>query len=134
MKSLNEWRTKKSTHDVEWENLKFVWGSGTVPIDPKIKSFVKPRVGKIQDAIVASLGDPKIKSFRDVPPDLRDQFAQAVVAATLELFFGAFDPHAAGTGSSFNQRTLGQFVDKQTQPTQPKMPQDQTATVSKGTA
>lgn len=133
MKSIKEWRLKKAGGDIEWQNLKYVWGSGQIPVDPKIKNFVKPRVGKIQDAIVASLGDPKIKSFRDVPPELRDKFAQAIIVATLELFYSALDPHAAGSASTFNQRALGNFTADQREQPAP-MPQDEMPSVSKGEA
>ena len=64
------------------------------PQNPEMKAFIAPRVGKIQEAIVARLNEqnPKVKSFRDVPPELRDQFAQAIVSATMELFFSGMDP------------------------------------------
>lgn len=123
MKSIQEWRLKNSQTDFQWENLKFVWGSGQIPIDPKIKNFVKGRLGKVQEAIVASLAqrDPKIRSFRDVPPEMRDRFAQAIVAATLELFFSSLDP--TGAPGMFNQQQLGKVAQSQPLPQdEPKTP------------
>lgn len=125
MNSIQEWRLKSNEANFHWENLKFVWGSGQIPIDPKIKNFVKGRLGKIQDAIVASLsqGNPKIRSFRDVPPEMRDRFAQAIVAATLELFFSSLDPAATGAPATFNQQQLGKYTQSQPLPQdEPKTP------------
>lgn len=125
MKSLKQWRIKETTQNAEWDHMKAM----KFPANPEIKAFVSPRVGKIQEAIVLKLseGNPKIKSFRDVPPPIRDQFAQAIVSATLELFFGGMDPQ--GTQSS-----NGQPAPQPGQGPQAMLPQDdpKTPTASGG--
>lgn len=100
MRSFKQWQIKETTQNADWDHIKAM----KFPANPDIKAFVAPRVGKIQEAIVLKLneGNPKIKSFRDVPPEVRDQFAQAIVSATLELFFGGMDPR--GTQSSSGQQ------------------------------
>lgn len=117
MRTLKEWRLKEVTHNADWDHMK----SMKFQANPDIKSFVTPRVGKIQEAIVLKLaeGNPKVKSFRDVPPDIRDQFAQAIVSATLELFFGGMDPQ--GTQASSGQPAP---MPKAPSP-QPMLPQDE---------
>ena len=96
MQSLKQWRIKENSQNAEWERLK----SMSLVANPDVKAFVAPRVGKIQEAIVLKLSEnnPKIKSFRDVPPEVRDQFAQAIVASTLESFFGGMDPTQSSHG------------------------------------
>jgi hypothetical protein len=69
------------------------------PTNPEMKAFISPRIGKIQEAIVFKLSEenPKIKSFRDVPPELRDQFAQAIISSTMESFFSSIEPQSSQT-------------------------------------
>jgi hypothetical protein len=119
MRSLNEWRIKENTQNAEWDHMKAM----KFPANPDIKAFVTPRVGKIQEAIVLKLaeGNPKVKSFRDVPPQIRDQFAQAIVSATLELFFGGMDPQGS-------QSSGGQAPAPQGPTPQPALPQDEPKT------
>lgn len=115
MRSFEEWRIKEDTQNAEWDRIKMM----RFPISPDIKAFITPRVGKLQEAVVARLNEqnPKIKSFREVPPEVRDQFAQAIVSATLELFFSSMDPQSSSPGQPPAQ------VPKQPQP--PSMlPQD----------
>jgi hypothetical protein len=126
MKSLKDWRIKENTQNAEWDHIK----SMKFPTNPDMKAFIAPRVGKLQEAIVLRLseGNPKIKSFRDVPPEVRDQFAQAIVSSTLEAFFGGMDPQAAQT--SHGQPPM---TPQQQQPPQ-MLPQDepQTPAASRG--
>jgi len=125
MKSLKDWRLKENAQNAEWDHIK----SMKFPSNPDMKAFIAPRIGKIQEAIVLKLseGNPKIKSFRDVPPEVRDQFAQTIISSTLEAFFSGMDPMA-------NQTSHGQpAMTPQTQ--QPQMlPQDepQTPAASRG--
>lgn len=126
MKSLKDWRIKENTQNAEWDHIK----SMKFPSSPEMKTFIAPRIGKLQEAIVLRLseGNPKIKSFRDVPPEVRDQFAQAIVSSTLEAFFGGMDPQST-------QISHGQQSMQQPQQQQPQMlPQDepQTPAASRG--
>lgn len=116
MQSLKQWRLKENLQNAEWERIKAM----TFVADPDMKMFVAPKIGKIQEAIVLKLSEnnPKIKSFRDVPPDLRDKFAQAIVASTLESFFGSMDP------AQSNHGPLPQAQPQQAQQPQP-LPQDE---------
>jgi hypothetical protein len=116
MRSFKNWRIKEATENADWNHMKAM----KFPANPDIKAFVAPRIGKIQEAIVQKLaeGNPKVKSFRDVPPEIRDQFAQAIVSSTLELFFGGMDP---GTPSSGQQPAP---APKGPSP-QPMLPQDE---------
>lgn len=118
MKSLKEWR--ESANDVEWENLKYSWGTGSIPVDPMMLTMMRQRVSAIQDRIVKDMKaqDPKVQSFRDVPAAARDQYAKALVVAVLQLFYSAIDPNAAGSKRVFNQQKLGDFQ-------QQTLPQDQ---------
>lgn len=90
MISFKKWRTDEDVQNIEWNHIK----SLKLPVNPELKAFITPRIGKIQEAIVLQLSQssPNVKSFRDVPPDIRDQYAQAIVAATLETFFGGMNP------------------------------------------
>jgi len=117
MRTLKEWRIKEDTHSADWNHIK----SMKLQANQEVKAFVAPRVGKIQEAIVLKLheANPKVKSFRDVPPEIRDQFAQAIVSATLELFFGGMDPQGTQTSS-------GQPAPAPKGPSpQPMLPQDE---------
>jgi len=95
MKSLKDWRIKENTQSAEWSYIK----SMKFPTNPEMKAFISPRIGKIQEAIVFKLSEenPKIKSFRDVPPELRDQFAQAIISSTMESFFSSIEPQSSQT-------------------------------------
>ncbi len=122
MKSFNEWKIKEGVQNIEWNNIK----SMRFPVAPDIKSFILPRVEKIQEAIVLKLSqnNPNIKTFRDVPPELRDKFAQAIVSSTMESFF-----------NSLNQPSQAQPQSQpQIQPQQSPLPQDElrTPSISRG--
>ena len=124
MKSLKDWRIKENAQSAEWDHIK----SMKFPVNPDIKAFVSSRIGKLQEAIVLKLseGNPNVKSFRDVPPEVRDQFAQAIVSSVLEAFFSGMDPQS-------NQMSHGQPAPPTAQ--QPSMlPQDepQTPAASRG--
>ena len=117
-----------SRNDPDWEQTKRIWGTGTKPVDPKILSMVRPRIERIQDQYTQSLkaGDPKIQSFRDVPPDERDKLAQAIIVATLSAFYGSLD--AVGVGGKSTMKAAD-FKNLSQQPEQ--LPQD-TITAPKG--
>lgn len=85
MKSFKQWKLNES--DGNWNQIK----SMNFPSNPELKSFVMPKIGQLQDQIVSKLkqSDPKITSFRDMPPELRDQYAQTIISCTLEVFFGS---------------------------------------------
>lgn len=124
MKSLKDWRIKENIQNAEWDHIKAMKFS----VNPEIKAFVSSRIGKLQEAIVFKLSEvnPKIKSFRDVPPEVRDQFAQAIISSVLETFFSGMDPQS-------NQMSHGQPMP----PTQRQpeiLPQDepQTPAASRG--
>lgn len=126
MKSINEWRM--SRNDPDWEQTKKIWGTGTKPVDPKIVNMVRPRIERIQDQYTSTLkaGDPKIQSFRDVPPEERDKLAQAIIIATLSAFYGSMEAAGVGGKSTMNATDFKKLAQ---QPEQ--LPQD-TITAPKG--
>ena len=120
MKSLKDWRIKENIQNAEWDHIKSV----NLNANPEMNAFVSPKIGKLQELIVLKLNEtnPTIKSFRDVPPEIRDQFAQAIISSTIETFFGEAE-------SPIQPPQMNQ------QPTQPQiLPQDelQTPAASKG--
>lgn len=82
MKSFSQWRLGEAS-DPKWESLK----TASFPVDDSIKSFVRPKIEKIAEELVNRLKGQKISSFRDLPPDMRDQYAQAMVACVMEVFY-----------------------------------------------
>jgi len=86
MKTYNQWRFHES-FDADWERIKNM----NLPVESSVKSFVSSKISDLQDRIVQLLKSDKIQSFRDVPPDVRDQYAKAIVAATMELFYPTVD-------------------------------------------
>lgn len=120
MRSFKNWKLKESVQNAEWEQMK----SMRLQASPEAKAFVHSRVGKIQEAIVHKLheSDPKVNSYRDVPAEIRDQFAQAIVASTLEWFFGNMSADTQSRGAT-------PPAPQQTSPQQPPMlPQDEPQT------
>lgn len=100
MKSINEWRIAKS--DPDWEQTKKIWGTGTKPVDPKMVNMVRAKIERIQDQFTNTLkaSDPKIQSFRDVPPQERDRLAQAIVIATISAFYQSLGSEGLGGSKS----------------------------------
>jgi hypothetical protein len=126
MKSLKDWRIKENIQNAEWDHIK----SMKFSIDPEIKAFIMPKIEKIQEAIVFKLGErnQNIKSFRDVPPEIRDQFAQSIISSTLESFFESINPQQTG------QSVFPQPQPQQKQQSSEILPQDepQTPAASRG--
>jgi hypothetical protein len=85
MKSLCEWRLANS--DPDWEKVKSTWGGGKKTLDPNLVNKMRVKIEGIKEWFVRELGEPKITSFRDVPPNMRDSLAQAIVAATMKVFY-----------------------------------------------
>jgi hypothetical protein len=85
MKSLSEWRLANS--DPDWEHVKSVWGGGNKTLDANLVNKMKLKVEGIKEWFVREIGDKNISSFRDVPPNMRDALAQAIVAATMKVFY-----------------------------------------------
>ena len=100
MKSINEWRIAKT--DPDWEQTKKIWGTGTKQVDPKMINMVKSKIERIQDQYTQTLkaGDPKIQTFRDVPPQERDRLAQAIVIATISAFYQSLGSEGLGGSKS----------------------------------
>lgn len=122
MKSINEWRIAKT--DPDWEQTKKIWGTGSKQVDPKMVNMVRPKIEKIQDQYTQTLkaGDPKIQTFRDVPPQERDRLAQAIVIATLSAFYQSLG--SEGLGGS--KTTLNPHDFKNLSQTPATLPQDDT--------
>lgn len=121
MKSINEWRIAKS--DPDWEQTKKIWGTGTKPVDPKMVNMVRSKIERIQDQYTSTLkaSDPKIQSFRDVPPQERDRLAQAIVIATISAFYQSLGSEGLGGSKS----TLNPNDFKNLSPQKPEtLPQD----------
>jgi hypothetical protein len=109
MRSIKEWRIKENLQNGEWDRIKAM----KFAADPALKALVSPRIEKIQEDLVAKLGEnnPKIKTFRDVPPEIRDHLAQAILSSTLESFFvnsPAIQPQQQIVASHGEQPTLPQ--------------------------
>lgn len=81
MKSFKEWRIVEAALNADWEQIK----SMKLPADQEIVSYVTPLLGGIQDKLVRNAG---LKSYRDLTPEMREVFAQAIISATLEMFYG----------------------------------------------
>lgn len=85
MKSLKDWRSSKINEDTAWNQIKDL----NIASDPSIKEFVLPKIERIQEELIEKIkvNNPKIQTFRDVPPNMRDIFAQAIVSSVLDLFY-----------------------------------------------
>lgn len=100
----------KQQKDPDWERLRMVWGSGSKPVNQRLVTMLRPKIEQIQDMMVRqmSANNKDIESFRDVPPELRDQIAQALVVATMMTFYQAAVPDSAALGARtrFDPRKL----------------------------
>jgi hypothetical protein len=105
MKSFTEWKME----DPDWSRLKMVWGSGSKHVDPTLVSKLKLKIQALTNQHIRDLNDPKITTFRDMPPEARDSFAQALVVATLKAFYAEFGSEATGGKASLNTQQLGKF-------------------------
>lgn len=122
MKSLNEWRLEE-TYSPEWESLKFVWGSKAQHVDTNLVNQFKLKVAKIQQDYINGLHNPKIQQLRDLPSDMRDNLAQAMVVAVLKAFYQNLDSTVSGGKTTFNAQKLGSGLKKF--PGQQPAPQDE---------
>lgn len=81
MKSFKEWRTVEVALNADWEQIK----SMKLPANQEIVDYVKPLIGGLQDKLVKNAG---LKSYRELTPEMREVFAQAIISATLDMFYG----------------------------------------------
>lgn len=116
MKTYKEWLYNEVFQNAEWDHIKAM----KFTADPEIKSFIFPKINKIQDQIIAKIreSDPKINSFRDVSPEMRDKFAQAIVSSTLDVFFD-------GIGASSNLLSPNQNASFEKEKLPEILPQDE---------
>ncbi len=97
MRSFEQWKILESK-DLDWDELRRVWGAGKKPVDRTLMNSFKMRVEKFKEAMVAKLAkqNDRIQSFRDVPLDQKDMMAQSLVVAVLQAFYdtggSTFDP------------------------------------------
>ena len=82
MKSFSQWKLQEAQNPV-WENLK----STQLPMNDSVRQLVLPKLERVQEELVRRLAGQKIQSYRDVPPHLRDMYAQTIVSCVLELFY-----------------------------------------------
>lgn len=127
MITYKEWRL--GGNDPEWDKLKYEWGGNSKNVDPSLINKMKLKIEGIKDNFAKEFGDPKIQSFRDVPPGMRDELAKALVVATMKAFY-------ADLGSnSINPKDAGPTPKKTTTPnTQTGEPEPQAPAGWKGQA
>lgn len=114
MKSFKEWRIVEVALNADWDQIK----SMKLPANQEYVAYVTPLLGGIQDKLVKNSG---LKSYRDLTPELREAFAQAIVSATLDLFYGSM--------SDTNRvNTLPQTQKKDIQSPEITLPQDELQT------
>jgi len=82
MKSFSQWKMQEAQNPV-WENLK----STNLNVNDSVRQLALPKLEKIQEELVRRLVGQKIQSYRDVPPNLRDMYAQTLVSCILEIFY-----------------------------------------------
>jgi hypothetical protein len=82
MKSFKDWRLFEGYNPL-WEQLK----SQKLPADDSVKQIVLPKIEKIQEELVNRVKASDIESYRELPPKLRDLYAQTMVACVLEVFY-----------------------------------------------
>ena len=105
MKSFDEWKQG----DPEWDQLKYVWGSGNKHVDMSLVNKMRLKVQAITDQYIRDLNDPNIKNLRELPPAMRDSLAQSIVVATLKAFYSELGSDVTGGRGVFNQQKLGKF-------------------------
>lgn len=86
MKTLDEWMTA----DPEWERLRQTWAGKAA--DPTLLNQARIAVERLKDSYVRGLGDPRVRTFNDVPPSARDALARAFVVAAVQSFYPAGQP------------------------------------------
>jgi hypothetical protein len=116
MKTYKEWIYNEFFQNADWDHIKAM----KFKTDPEIKSFILPKINKIQDQIIAKLkeNNKNVNSFRDVSPEMRDQFAQAIISSTLDAFFD-------GIGVSSNLLSPNQNASVEKEKSPEILPQDE---------
>ena len=116
MKTYKEWIYNEFFQNADWDHIKAM----KFKTDPEIKSFILPNLNKIQDQIIAKLkeNNKNVNSFRDVSPEMRDQFAQAIISSTLDAFFD-------GIGVSSNLLSPNQNASVEKEKSPEILPQDE---------
>jgi len=109
MKSFHEWKLLCEFADLDWENLKKVWGSGAKHVDNNLVKKLQQKIQSIIEKEIGDLNDPKVTNFREMPPHMRDSLAQAIVIATLKAFYLEAGSDATGGRSVFDQNKLGDY-------------------------
>lgn len=127
MKSLKDWRSSKINEDTAWNQIKDL----NIASDPSIKEFVLPKIERIQEELIEKIkvNNPKIQTFRDVPPNMRDIFAQAIVSSVLDLFYEGM----RSSSENYGKNNVSKPENLKITPS-PILPQDQlqTPVASKG--
>lgn len=105
MKSIKEWKMSQNeniNNDPDWTQLVKVWGYGTKRVDKQIVNMIRPKIQRIQDQYLNTKksSDPNIENFNDLPSEDIDQLAQAIVIATLSVFYGTLDSADVGGKST----------------------------------
>jgi len=105
MKSIKEWKmsqNENTNNDPDWTQLMKVWGSGTKRVDKQIVNMIRPKIQRIQDQYVNTKksSDPNIENFNDLSSEDINQLAQAIVVATLSVFYGTLDSADVGGKST----------------------------------
>jgi hypothetical protein len=121
MKTLQQWR-EFTTSDPDWQNLKYIWGSGRKMADPRLVTRLKLKIEAIKQEILREKAgvNPSIRDFGDLPVADRDSLAQALVIAVLKTFY----QDDAGTGRAVDPRMLGKTQQQTPAQAQPNLPQN----------
>lgn len=114
MKSFKEWRIVEVALNADWQQIK----SMKLPANQEIVDYVKPLIGGLQDKLVKNSG---LKSYRELTPEMRETFAQAIISATLDMFYGSMSGTNRINVASPTQK-------KDTQTSQMILPQDELQT------
>lgn len=123
MKSLQEWRYLHENSNPEWEQLKKVWGTGNVRVNPQLVNMLRIKIEGIKERFIKQQG---VENFRELPPQARDEMAQALVVAVLKAFYQDLGSDI-GPKTMFNPNKLGHALDQPMSPAGPAadMPQNQ---------
>lgn len=82
MKRFSDWRLSEAYNPM-WEQLKIQ----KLPVDDGLKQMILPKIEKIQEEILNKVKGVDIENYRELPPKLRDMYAQTMVACVLEVFY-----------------------------------------------
>ncbi len=117
MKSLKEWRKYQLNEDAAWDQIK----SMQLQADNDIKNFVSSKIEYVVEELIKHMSqqNPKIKDFRDIPPEARDAIAKSMIASVLDLFY---------EGMRSSPPSYPKPVQKQNQEVPDLLPQDELKT------